>query len=209
MKILLLSATQFEIAPFLQTTHPPLDILIGGVGIAATTFHLTKQLSHHHYDMVIQAGVAGTFPQQNKTENLELAEVVAVHQDAFGDLGAYEKSTFKSVQDMNLDNNVEWLHNPHWALHKILYKKVTGITVNTITDDTGIIHAMQKKWQAHVESMEGAALHYVCGQKQIPFIQLRAVSNVVGDRDKANWRMRDAIENLNVAIAETIATVSK
>lgn len=209
MKILLLSATQFEIAPFIHTAHQPLDVLIGGVGIAATTFHLTKQLSHHHYDMVIQAGVAGMFPQQSDAEKLELAEVVAVHQDAFGDLGAYEKSAFKSVQDMYLDNNVEWLHNPHWALHKLPFKKVTGITVNTITDDAGMINAMQKKWKAGVESMEGAALHYVCGQKQIPFVQLRAVSNMVGDRDKANWRMKDAIENLNVAISDTIAAIKK
>lgn len=209
MKILLLAATQFEIAPFLHTAHKTLDVLIGGVGIAATTFHLTKQLSHHHYDMVIQAGVAGMFLQQNDADHLELGAVVAVHQDAFGDLGAYEKSAFKSVQDMNLDNNIEWLHNPHWALHKLLYKKVTGITVNTITDDKGLINAMQKKWHPNVESMEGAALHYVCGQKQIPFIQLRAISNIVGDRDKANWRMKDAIENLNVAIADTIIAISK
>eukprot|EP01035_Chromulina_nebulosa_P015391 gene15391-20395_t len=114
MKILLLAATQFEIVPFLYTAHQPLDVLIGGVGIAATTFHLTKQLSHHHYDMVIQAGVAGMFPQQHTNGNLDLGEVVAIHQDAFGDLGAYEKNEFKSVQDMNLDNNMEWLHNPHW-----------------------------------------------------------------------------------------------
>ena len=32
--------------------------------------------------------------------------------------------------------------------------------------------------------MEGAALHYACIMEHIPFIQLRAVSNFVGERDK-------------------------
>jgi futalosine hydrolase len=209
MKILLLSATQFEIAPFLQTIHQPIDVLIGGVGIASTTFRLTNKLSHQHYDLVIQAGIAGMFPVLDNNNALALSDVFAVHQDAFGDLGAYENRVFKSVQDMNLENNIEWLHNPHWMLHKLPYKKVTAVTVNTITDDTELINAIQKKWQATIESMEGAALHYVCGQKQIPFIQLRAISNIVGDRNKANWTIKEAIENLNVSIAESINIVSQ
>lgn len=206
MKILLTAATQFEIAPFLQTQHG-MDVLISGAGIAATTFHLTRQLSHHHYDLVVQAGVAGMFPTPNGDGGLELGEVVAVHQDAFGDLGAYEKNTFRSLQDMQLDHHLEWLHNPHWALHQLPYKKVTGITVNTITDDMALIHALQKKWHAAVESMEGAALHYVCGQKQVPYIQLRAISNLVGERDKTKWAMREAIHHLNEALPVLVEMV--
>jgi futalosine hydrolase len=48
-----------------------------------------------------------------------------------------------------------------------------------------------------IESMEGAALHYVCLQEAIPFIQLRSVSNFVGERDKTKWRMEEAVDHLN------------
>jgi futalosine hydrolase len=34
--------------------------------------------------------------------------------------------------------------------------------------------------------MEGAALHFVCLQEDISFIQLRAISNFVGERDSGN-----------------------
>jgi futalosine hydrolase len=45
--------------------------------------------------------------------------------------------------------------------------------------------------------MEGAALHYVCLQENIPFVQIRSVSNYVGERDKTKWKIQEAIENLN------------
>ncbi len=48
--------------------------------------------------------------------------------------------------------------------------------------------------------MEGAALHYVCLQEQIPFVQIRSVSNYVGERDKTKWKMKEAIENLNTEL---------
>jgi len=48
-----------------------------------------------------------------------------------------------------------------------------------------------------IESMEGAAFHYVCLQEAVPFLQLRAVSNMIGERDKTKWLMKEAIDNLN------------
>jgi futalosine hydrolase len=208
MKILLLSATQQEIEPFLQQKRH-MDVLIGGVGVAATTYHLTKQLVHHHYDLVIQAGVAGVFNATNGTSFPLITEVVTVSKDAFGDLGAYEQQQFKSIHDLQLSNDLEWLHNKQPLLNKLPYRKVPAITINTVTDNKDVINALQQKWDPMVESMEGAALHFVCSEKEVPFIQLRAICNYVGERDKSKWQLKEAIEKLNAAITDTIHTVSK
>ncbi|ULT38317.1 hypothetical protein KRR40_24600 [Niabella defluvii] len=45
--------------------------------------------------------------------------------------------------------------------------------------------------------MEGAALHYVALMEKIPFLQIRGISNYVGERDKRKWNFKDAIDNLN------------
>jgi futalosine hydrolase len=45
--------------------------------------------------------------------------------------------------------------------------------------------------------MEGAAFHYVCLMEQVPFIQFRAVSNYVAQRDKTKWKLKQAIQTLN------------
>jgi futalosine hydrolase len=208
MKILLVASTQFEIEPFLKEKRH-MDVLITGVGIASATYYITKKLLHHHYDLVIQAGVAGLFGNASGVDLPELTEVVAVSKDVFGDLGAYEGGKMKSVNDLQLSNDFEWIRNENSLLHKLPYKKVKGITVNTVTDDFDMIDALQQKWNAVVESMEGAALHFVCTEKEIPFVQLRSTCNYVGERDKSKWKLSAAIEKLNEAISETISIAER
>ncbi len=55
-----------------------------------------------------------------------------------------------------------------------------------------------------VESMEGAALHYVCLMENIPFLQIRTVSNLMGERDKTRWKIKEAIKSLNESLVYLI-----
>lgn len=206
MKILLLSATEFEINPFLNTSihKEKIDVLIGGVGMASTIFNLTKKLITNKYDLVLQAGIAGVF--YNK--NIDLGNVVLVKQDAFGDLGAMEKNNFQSIQEMKFSDGNEWLVNENELQKQFKYPLVKAITVNTVTDNKNVINALQNKWNADIESMEGAALHYVCGQLNVPFLQIRSISNVVGERDKTKWQFKKAIDNLNLELDIIISQLS-
>ena len=82
---------------------------------------------------------------------------------------------------------------------------VGALTVNEITTNPDRISWYQQNTTAVVESMEGAALHYVCLQAGIPFLQLRAVSNAVGVRDKTKWDIKLAITRLNEALIPLLA----
>ena len=55
--------------------------------------------------------------------------------------------------------------------------------------------------------MEGAALHYVCLQMAQPFLQLRAISNYVMPRDRAAWKIGDAVTALNAQLIDWFQTV--
>jgi futalosine hydrolase len=81
MKILVVASTQLEIEPFINLKNNT-EVLICGVGIPSTVYHLTKKLLQEKYDFVIQAGIGGSF-----TKKIKLGEVVAVEQDAFADIG--------------------------------------------------------------------------------------------------------------------------
>ena len=74
---------------------------------------------------------------------------------------------------------------------------VKAVTINEITTRPARIQQLQQKYQPVVESMEGAAFHYIALMEKIPYIQLRAVSNMVGERDKLKWKMKEAIQVLN------------
>lgn len=55
------------------------------------------------------------------------------------------------------------------------------------------------------EGMEGAALAHVAAIYGIPFLELRAVSNLVEDRDLSRWRLADAAEAAQRAVRVLVA----
>jgi futalosine hydrolase len=209
MNLLIVAATELEIAPFIKL-NLPVDVLITGVGVPATMYHLQKKISTKKYQLVIQAGIAGSF-----TGKLALGEVVIVEKDCFADIGITEKGLFTSIFDTNLaDKNLfpyqnGWLTNAILLKDKLPVKMVSAVTINMVSDSVTQKKMLQEKYNAQIESMEGAALHYVCLQQNVPFLQLRSISNMVGERDKSKWAMSDAIKNLNTTLVKFLMPKEK
>ncbi len=198
MKILLLSATAHEIPDFIHQNSGLVEILLGGVGMASTLYHLQKKLSVNRYDRVIQAGIAGCF-----SEEAVLGSTVLVQQDAFGDIGIEEQGRFTPIFETALaPKNAYpftdgWLSNPHGLLQQSALRKAKAVTINKISGSPVQKQQLIDSFHPDIESMEGAAFHYVCLMEQVPFIQIRSISNRVGERDKSKWKMKEAIEHLN------------
>lgn len=197
MQILLIAATAKEIEPF-TATDTKAEVLIAGVGVPNTLYHLQKRLHHTSYNLVIQAGIAGSF-----SKDIILGQAVFIKQDCFADLGWEEQEIYTPIFESGLADKNEFPFNNGWLINTSAFpgtavlKTVNGITVNKISDSSLQNRQFKKQFNADVETMEGAALHFVCLQENIPFIQLRTISNYVGERDKSKWKMTDAIENLN------------
>ena len=209
MKILVVAATSLEIEPFINL-ETNTEVLVCGVGIPATVFHLTKKLLQEKYDLVIQAGIAGAF-----SKKIKKGEVAVIEQDAFGDIGVEEKKKFMTIFQLGFgDKNKPpftngYLINTSEILITSHLKKVTGITVNKISDSKKQTRQLKKLFNAEIESMEGAAFHFVCLQQNVPFLQLRSISNNVGERDKSKWKIMDAIINLNRELINIVDTINK
>lgn len=205
MHILLAAATTFEIQPSIDAlaSRPGsgphrIEPLITGVGGMATAWALMRHIGHNRPDMIIQAGIAGTFRERLP------GEVLVVGEDEPADTGVWEEGRFKTLFDLRLaDANAApyssgRLVNPHRRLMALTgLETVAGLTVNEITTSIERIRWYQQNTPAVVESMEGASLHYICLQEHVPFLQLRSVSNAVGVRDKTRWDIRGAIVSLN------------
>lgn len=197
MNILLVSATEFEIASYLNQKDT-IDVLLTGVGMPMALYHLQKKITENRYNLVIQAGLAGAF-----TTKFELGETVLVKQDAFGDLGIEEKELFTPIFETDLFNKNEfpfengWLVNKNKILQQSTLEVVKAVTINKVTDKGSVKKQLIDSFNPDIETMEGAALHYVCLHQNIPFIQLRAISNYVGERDKTKWEIDVAISNLH------------
>ena len=209
--ILVIAATPKEINPFIELTRTGdlknnIDILISGIGLAASTYHLAKQLALKKYDVVIQAGVAGSFDLR-----IPLGAVVAVKQDTIADQSVVELQKLKTLFDLKLVPQDQypykkgWLINPNKEiLKKTKLKTVRGISVNQISTSKQMIKFYRAVFDPVTESMEGAALHYVCLMENLPFVQVRSISNYIGERNKKKWDMNKSIANLNVALTTLI-----
>jgi futalosine hydrolase len=204
---LLVAATALEIAPFLEhyrnqpdfpagDLHP--DVLISGVGLAATTYSLTRYISVRRPDFIIQAGIGGSFDPA-----FPPGTVVAISRDTIADQGVVEKGELKTIFDLQLAPSNQapysrgWLVNKNEILKKIRLKKVIGISVNAVSTTSKTLSMYGNKFKPVIESMEGAALHYVGIMENIPFLQLRSISNLAGERDKSKWHLKQSIINLN------------
>jgi futalosine hydrolase len=208
MNCLVVSATVLEIKPFIQhcrTTNKldyidlQLDFLVTGVGSINTTYALMKHLQVKKPDIVIMAGIAGALDR-----SLNLGDVVAVKQESLADLGVQEKDGYKDVFDLKLLAANEFpfkqkkLVNPFKVLMERTKLPLVGsVTVNQITSAKKTAELYQTKYKAKIENMEGAALHLVCMKENIPFVQIRSISNYVGERNKQKWKLKEAVQNLN------------
>jgi futalosine hydrolase len=209
--ILVVAATAKEIKPFIELTRTGnfnnADILLSGIGLTASTYHLAKQLALKKYDLVIQAGVAGCFDLK-----IPLGVVVAVKQDAIADQSVVELARLKTLFDLNLVPQDQYPYKKGWlinsnkdVLKKTKLKIVKGISVNQITTSKQMIEFYREAFDPVTESMEGAALHYVCLMENVPFVQIRSISNYIGERNKKKWDMMDSIANLNDTLIKTIS----
>lgn len=177
-----------------------------GIGMLAASFSLTKLILEEKPDLVIQVGIAGAFQQQ-----YALGTVVVVKDEIIGDLGVEEGGKWKDLFDMKLEKSSyhpfekRKLPNQWLDQYNLLnLPTVSGLTVNEISTNSKRIEELTKKYQVDLETMEGAALHYVARETNTAFLQIRAISNLVAERNKANWKMGEAIENLNETIIQYI-----
>jgi futalosine hydrolase len=205
MAILLCAATELEIREtknWIRKYEPEVQVLITGVGMMACTYHLTNFIRNNNFDFILQGGVGGSLEK-----DLQMGAVVQVSSECIGDMGVEETTGFTDVFTMKLadPNEYPWkngkLLNPyvHPALHS-----VDGVTINEITTRQERMDWYRDNTKAAVESMEGAALHFVALNEGIPFLQIRSISNFAGERDKTRWQMKEALANLNAALKDLL-----
>ncbi len=217
MDLLLVAATPFEIAPSLQylqqafvtteqgafqrgnlTVRP----LITGVGMVATAWHLGLRFGQNRPGLALQAGIAGALDPA-----LKLGDVVHVTAEQFGDLGVEERDgRLSDLFELELlepnappfNNGLLW--NNAAAENRFL-PTVQGLTVNKVHGSAPSIAAIRTKYpDAQVESMEGAAFFYACRLAEVPFLQIRSISNYVEPRNREAWDLPLAIGNLNLVL---------
>jgi len=214
MRLLVAAATTFELEPLQQFLEQrfqqveenhyrreslEISICITGIGSMQTAFNLAESIAAFNPHFCLQAGVAGAFDR-----NLPLGELVIVQEEVLGDLGVEDNGRFRDMFDIGLMDaqerpfiNKKLINTFSDFPLRLNLPFVSALTVNTVSGTETTISSRAEHYACALESMEGAAFHYVCLKKKIPFLQVRSISNYVEPRDKSRWKMKEAIEKLN------------
>ena len=212
--ILLISATSFEIQPTIdwiekQNLTSKVEVLISGVGSPATMFSTMKCIAEEKPDLIIQAGIAGSFKPE-----LKIGEVVIVETEQWCDLGIEDHNEFHSLFDMKFtkpnelpySNGIIACKYPKIKAIEQL-RKVNAVTSNTAHGNQISIDKIVKKYNPDIETLEGAAVAYICAMEKIPFLQIRSISNIVEPRNREAWNIPLAIISLNLKLQSFLLNI--
>jgi futalosine hydrolase len=178
-----------------------LDVVCGGVGPVAAAVTAGCVL-RQNYDLAISAGVAGGFPAAG------LGAVVVADAVVHADLGAETAEGFSSMAELGW-GPLRFATPPKLAAEFASRSGAVSGSVLTVSTVTGTQRRADQLLAAHpdavAEAMEGVGVYLAACRAGVPFAELRTIANRVGPRNRAAWRISEALAALTEAVTNLFA----
>ncbi|MBC9716479.1 futalosine hydrolase [Streptomyces sp. TRM66268-LWL] len=205
MRVLVVTAVAAE-AEAVAAGAPGLDVLAAGVGPAAAAAATARELTAaalggRPYGLVISAGIGGGFAPHAPVGALAVSDAIVA-----ADLGAETPEGFVPVTELGFGTV---RHEPPASLVRELAAATgartgTVLTVSTVTGSAARAEELLARHPgALIEAMEGFGVAEAAVAQGIPVVEIRAVSNPVGPRDRSAWRIGDALQALTAGFGKS------
>ena len=173
-----------------------------GVGPVNAAHAVTVAILQDKPSAILVCGVGGAYPNSG----LRVGDVVSAEMECYGDLGAASPQGFLDmkalgfaiVEDPQLYNDLPMQLFP-------TDRRIKFVTVSTCTGTDVAARSIEARTRGGVENMEGAAIAHVAHLHRIPVGEVRAISNVVTNRDTSKWKLKDAANAAQEAALAWIA----
>lgn len=181
-------------------------VAVCGVGPYQAAVETARLLAQDKYRLVVNAGIAGGFKGRAAIgaivfgEHSIVPELGAETPDgqllALDTLGFGGETVFPGAFDSFVN---AWLASVSEAVVAPI------LTVSTVTGSTSSTKRLAERFPfAAAEAMEGFAVATAAKAFGIPFIEVRAISNAIGPRDREGWRIPQALQALEQAFRSIV-----
>jgi futalosine hydrolase len=170
--------------------------------------------------LVLQVGIAGALPAVGGGGGARPVDLVVATREIYADTGSSSPGGWLSAEDLGLPMAVVdgREYGNTFVLDESLADAATAILTAAIAGagGSGLLQSrrvvagpfvtisrmsgvqaegeeLARRWGAVAESMEGAAAAHICALYAVPFLEVRGVSNMVVDRERASWRVEEAV----------------
>ncbi|MEU5161266.1 futalosine hydrolase [Streptomyces sp. NPDC020875] len=204
MRVLVVTAVAPEASAVVAGAGPGVEVLAGGVGPAAVAARTAVALSRAGataaagappYDLVVSAGIGGGFAPRAPVGSLVVADVIVA-----ADLGAgTPDGGWLPLGELGFGR--DRYESPREVAREVA--RLTGgllapvLTVSSVTGSAARAAELSGRHPgAGAEAMEGFGVAEAAAVFGLPVLEVRAVSNAVGPRDRGAWRIKDALAAL-------------
>jgi futalosine hydrolase len=182
-----------------RADHGHIDLVAAGVGPAAAaaataTALVVAEAEGTPYELAVSAGIGGGFAPEAPVGSLVVASAVVA-----ADLGAETPEGFVPVTELGFGTV---RHLPPAALSRA-WAEAAGagygevLTVSTVTGSAERAQELKDRHPAALaEAMEGFGVAEAAAPHGVPVLEIRAISNPVGPRDRAAWQIGRALAAL-------------
>lgn len=199
--VAILTATELEQKPLRELlgdsyARHELQWYVGGMGAGATAAATLRIIRDQRPGLIIQAGIAGALPRKH----LAVTDTVLVGSDYQADLGAWRPET-GCFEPFGTLPEAEVIVCPYAEPLREHLRVVAARSANSACSPLPL------RGGEALESMEGAAFFEVCRAEKVSFLQVRSVSNRVGD-PRAQWRIPEALDALSDGVRKLLENLS-
>lgn len=195
MNALIIVATAGEAA---RLQDLPAKVVVSGVGPVAAALATQRALTGEGFPFVISAGIGGAYPGSG----LQVGDLAISSQIIQADLGAWDDGQFLDFAALGLSILPEAPHDGRftvWSGAEAAARRASAalgpmLTLSSVTGDLEAAARLEKRYPAALtEGMEGAGVAHAALLAGMPVVEVRGISNMVGPRDRAAWRIGDAL----------------
>lgn len=216
---LVTAATAFEMEAFRRACPPSLPFvpLLTGIGPVEAAVQVTAVLARAAtpFQAVLNLGLAGAYPL-DEGEGASLLDLCLATGEVLGDLGVCSQDgieplrgdSFQVIDTFPLDPALPTRARALLADGPWPVRSGTFVTVSCVSGSRARGLLLARQHRALCENMEGAAVARACLQFNLPLLELRCISNLVEDRNLANWQIQKACARCGEAAALVLKGLS-
>lgn len=208
-RLLVVTAVEAEAAA-VRAAGVPVDVRVAPTGAgpaaaAAVTARLLAlaEAAGTPYCAVINAGIAGGIQGR-----ASLGGTVLGARSIAADLGAETPDGFLPIDELGFGTStIEADRELLAALSATLPHAIVGdiITLNTVTGSAPTAARLSIRFpDAVAEAMEGFGVACAAATANVPFVELRTISNPIGPRDRTAWHIPGALAALTAAFTSAL-----
>ena len=186
-----------------------------GIGAVNTAQALTVALQEIDPELVLQIGIGGAY----LGSGLDKGDLALATEENYGDLGVITPAGWSPADEIGipvLSSDRDYYNtypvDPALVTRAQHIVEQSGecvvqgpfVTVQQCTGREDIGNELAARFNAICENMEGAAAAHVCTLYAVPFLELRAISNRVEDRNKDAWDIPRAVQRVQFAARKLV-----